>query len=198
MNLGKLILFITGSGLFLAGCATDAAYKVSSELTAPFVTDADNQAKDDQDLQGKLKSTYKQQIVGSAIDVVVCKGDVLLIGQVLTSADMDKATSIAKQNPAATEVFNYLTIGAIKPVLNSEPSLARKALTRIQAQNDLDGRYIRTAAVGGVVYILGSNVGNLSSLNQAIKGIYAMDGVSKVVNLVQPGDLDYSSSDKYE
>jgi|GEM_PF-1630526 len=197
MKLLKLIVLTSGISIFLASCATDAAYKVSSELTAPYITNADNQDKDDLALQSKLNALYKKQIPNNAIDILVSQGNTLLVGQVANSSDKNKAAILAKQNPAVSTVFNYLTINSIKPVLNKNSSLAQKALTRIQSQNDISGKYVKTTAVDGIVYIMGTNLGNLTSLDEAIKGIYAMDGVNKVVNLVQPGDMDYTESKEY-
>ena len=185
------------SALTIVSCSTQAVYKVSSELTAPYYTDADNQAKDDKDLQDKLKAMYKAQIPGNAIDVTAYSGEVLLVGQVPSSNDKARAAAIAKQIPYVKQVDNYLTINANKPVLNSNSSLADKAMARIKSQSDIDAQYVRVNAVDGVVYIMGSNLGNLTALNKAINGIYAMNGVNKVINLVKPGDKDYTESDVY-
>ena len=185
------------SALTIVSCSTQAVYKVSSELTAPYYTDADNQAKDDKDLQDKLKAMYKAQIPGNAIDVTAYSGEVLLVGQVPSSNDKARAAAIAKQIPYVKQIDNYLTINANKPVLNSNSSLADKAMARIKSQSDIDAQYVRVNAVDGVVYIMGSNLGNLTALNKAINGIYAMNGVNKVINLVKPGDKDYTESDVY-
>lgn len=193
----SLITTLLASMLAITSCSTQAAYKVSSELTAPYYTDADNQAKDDKDLQNKLKNLYKTQILGNAIDITAYSGEVLLVGQVPNSSDKARAETIAKQIPYVKLVDNYLTVNANKPVLNSNSSLADKAMARIKSQSDIDAQYVRVNAVDGVVYIMGSNLGNLTALDKAIKGIYAMDGVNQVINLVKPGDKDYTESDVY-
>lgn len=197
MRVTSSLITILISMLTITSCSTQAAYKVSSELTAPYYTDADNQAKDDKDLQNKLKSLYKTQIPGNAIDITAYSGEVLLVGQVPSSSDKTRAAAIAKQIPYVKSVDNYLTINANKPVLNSNSSLASRALARIKSQSDIDAQYVRVNAVDGVVYIMGSNLGNLTALNKAINGIYAMEGVTQVVNLVKPGDKDYTESDVY-
>jgi hypothetical protein len=60
-------------------------------------------------------------------------------------------------------------------------------------QNDIIAKNLKIITVDNIVYIMGSNVGNLTSLDLAVNGIYSIHDVKKVVNLEQKGHLDYVS-----
>ena len=103
-----------------------------------------------------------------------------------TAAAKTQAANICENSPSAREVFNYLTVNPY-PALNTNSSITSDAKNRLDKQNDLNSDLIKVVTVDDVVYIMGSNVGNLNSLKKAINGIYSIDNVQKVVNLEQVG-----------
>jgi osmotically-inducible protein OsmY len=187
-----MLFVLFSASIALSACSTNATTRVASNLTSPFLTDQDNQRSDDTALEGRLKDDLDRQLPGNKIKVVVTNGDVLLVGQVATAAAKTKATSICESSPSAEEIFNYLTVNA-KPSLNTNSSITSDAVNRLDKQNDLNSDLIKVVTVDDVVYIMGTNVGNLNSLRKAINGIYSIDNVQKVVNLEQVGPRDYAA-----
>ncbi len=192
MKIAQLLLVLFSTSVVLSACSTNATTHVASNLTSPFLTDQDNQISDDTALEGRLKDDLDRQIPGNKIKVVVTNGDVLLVGQVATAAAKTQATSICENSPSAEEVFNYLTVN-VNPSLNTNSSITKDATNRLDRQNDLNVDLIKVVTVDDVVYIMGTNVGNLNSLRKAINGIYSIDNVQKVVNLEQVGPRDYAA-----
>ena len=193
MKLARLSLVLGIGSLLLWGCSTIASVKVSDQLTSPYITNADNQHADDQTLRNRLQDNLDDAISSNAIRVVVDNNNVLLVGQVSSQSDKDQATVECKKHPAVTKVFNYLTIAA-KPSLNINSSITKESVARLARQNDIRGKYVNIITVDHIVYVMGTNVGNLTALQTAIDGIYSIDGVKKVVNLEQPGNFDYTSA----
>lgn len=189
MKLWKIIALLSAiSGLI--GCSTEAPYKVNKQLTAPYITDAQNQQDDDKALAKRLNSVLSDQLVNSKIKVVVNHSNVLLVGQVASNGDKLNAESICNKWPGTKQVFDYMTI-ADQPNLDSSSSISSAAMDRIKMQFDINTDSINVATVDDVVYIMGTDVGNLTALDTAIKAIYSIPKVRKVVNLVQKGSLDY-------
>jgi osmotically-inducible protein OsmY len=115
---------------------------------------------------------------------------VLLVGQVASNTDKATAETICKKWPSTQKIFNYLTVNA-QPSLNMNSSITSDAKKRISMQYDIEPTAITVTTVDNVVYIMGTNIGNLSALDEAIKGIYSISNVNKVVNLEQKGSADY-------
>ena len=190
-KLGALLGLV--SSLLANGCAsnaTDAASKADKIIDAPYASDADNQRTDDQALKHKLQDTLDAQLKGSDIRVCVNGSNVLLLGQTLSADTKNQAETLAKSLPNVKKVFNYLTIN-MQPSLNTSSSISSQALDRIGMQKGIYSQSLQITTVDGVVYIMGSNVGNLTALETAIQGVYSIERVNKVVNLVQKGDQDY-------
>lgn len=189
MKLWKIVTLLSAIG-GLIGCSTEAPYKVNQQLTAPYITDAQNQQDDDKALAKRLDSILSDQLVNSQIKVVVNHSNVLLVGQVARNGDKLKAESICKKWPGTKQVFDYMTI-ADQPKLDSSSSISSAAMDRIKMQFDINTDSINVVTVDNVVYIMGTDVGNLTALDTAITAIYSIPNVRKVVNLVQKGSLDY-------
>lgn len=192
MKIARILFVLISAGIALSACSTTATTHVASNLTSPFLTDQDNQRSDDTALENRLKDDLDRQIPGNKIKVVVTNDDVLLVGQVATAAAKTQAANICENSPSAREVFNYLTVNPY-PALNTNSSITNDAKNRLDKQNDLNSDLIKVVTVDDVVYIMGSNVGNLNSLKKAINGIYSIDNVQKVVNLEQVGPRDYAA-----
>lgn len=179
-----------GLSALSTGCSTEASFKVNAALTAPYITNVENQRDDDLALASRLDDILGSQIPTSKIFVIVNNYNVLLVGQVASNTDKATAESICKKWPTTNLVFNYLTVSA-KPELNTSSSITHEAMKRVDMQYDIDSKAIIMTTVDNVVYMMGTNVGNLTALNEVIKGIYSIDNVNKVVNLEQKGPADY-------
>lgn len=185
-----LLALITGLSLLLTACSTEASFKVNADLTAPYITDVENQRNDDLALASRLQDLLKSQIPTSKLRVLVDHYNVLLVGQVASNTDKATAESICKKWPSTQKIFNYLTVAA-QPSLNISSSITNEAVRRVDMQYDIDTKALTIITVDNVVYLMGTNVGNLTALSDIIKGIYSIDDVNKVVNLEQRGPSDY-------
>lgn len=185
-----LLVLLAGLSVFVTGCSTEASFKVNADLTAPYITDVENQRSDDLALASRLEEVLKSQIPTSKLKVVADHYNVLLVGQVASNTDKATAESICKKWPSTQKIFNYLTV-APQPSLNTNSSISKEAMRRVDMQYDVDSNAIIITTVDNVVYLMGTNVGNLTALNDIIKGIYSIDDVNKVVNLEQKGPSDY-------
>lgn len=193
-SMTRLLVLVSPLLLTLAGCSTNPTTKISDQLTSPYLTNLDNQRTDDKMLRNKLQDQLDDEIKNSAIKVVVDHDNVLLVGQVASQSDSSQATVLCKQSPSINKVFNYLTVAA-KPSLSINSSINNDAQGRLDTQIDIQGKRLTVITVDHVVYIMGTNIGNLTSLDYAIKGINNIEGVNKVVNLVQKGNFDYYGSE---
>ncbi len=185
-----LLVLLAGLSVFVTGCSTEASFKVNADLTAPYITDVENQRSDDLALASRLEEVLRSQIPTSKLKVVADHYNVLLVGQVASNTDKATAESICKKWPSTQKIFNYLTVAA-QPSLNTNSSISKEAMRRVDMQYDVDSNAIIITTVDNVVYLMGTNVGNLTALNDIIKGIYSIDDVNKVVNLEQKGPSDY-------
>ncbi len=192
MKIARILFILISASVALSACSTNATTRVASNLTSPFLTDQDNQRSDDTALEGRLKDDLDRQIPGNKIKVVVTNNDVLLVGQVATAAAKKQAANICENSPSVQEIFNYLTVN-VNPSLNTNSSITKDATDRLDKQNDLNASLMKVITVDDVVYIMGTNVGNLDALKKAINGIYSIDNVQKVVNLEQVGPRDYAA-----
>lgn len=174
----------------LVGCSTESSFKVNQQLTAPYVTDTDNQNNDDKALEKRLNNILSDQLPQSKIKVVVDRFNVLLVGQVLSNGDKLQAETICKKWPGTKQVFNYIDVSD-QPTLDTSSSISSDAIARIKSQYDVNSDNLKVITVDNIVYIMGTNVGNLTALDTAIKGIYTIPKVRKVINLEQKGNLDY-------
>lgn len=187
-NLKKLMLAM--SVVSVISCSTEASYKVNSELTSPYTTAAQTRIINDKALEKRLNSVLSNQIKPSDLKVVVNFNNVLLVGQVANQADSLNAENIVKKWPGTNLVFNYLTINP-QPSSVFSSSISSQSMQKIKDNFDLNPDNIAITTADGVVYIMGTNVGNLTALNTVVDGIYSISGVRKVVNLEQKSDLDY-------
>ena len=193
-SMTRLLVIVSPLLLTLAGCSTNPTTKISDQLTSPYLTNLDNQRTDDKMLRNKLQDQLDDEIKNSAIKVVVDHDNVLLVGQVASQSDSNQATVLCKQSSSVNKVFNYLTVAA-KPSLNINSSVNNDAQDQLDTQIDIQGKRLTVITVDHVVYIMGTNIGNLTSLDYAIKGINNIEGVNQVVNLVQKGNFDYYGSE---
>ncbi|MEN9946553.1 MAG: hypothetical protein RLZZ293_939 [Pseudomonadota bacterium] len=176
----------------LVACSTQDATRVSDNLTAPYLTDSDNQRNDDIALENRLERELNKLNSHNKIKLVVTNSNVLLVGQVVTEEQKSSIQHLIEEMPNVKQIFNYLTV-TINPKLNENNSINKQAIHRVNMQNDIIAKNLKIITVDNIVYIMGSNVGNLTSLDLAVNGIYSIHDVKKVVNLEQKGHLDYVS-----
>jgi hypothetical protein len=118
--------------------------------------------------------------------------NVLIVGQVDSRTTQVALEKFVKRQLEVRKVFDYTTISA-KPDLKYSSSLTSDAQDRIATEYNIAPDKVTVIAVDGVVYVMGANIGDLTSLKEALNGVAAMKKVRKVVNLVQPGKEDYYS-----
>ncbi len=191
-KLSSLLIF-AGLSILVSSCSTEASFKVNAQLTAPYVTEAQNQKDDDQALAKRLSNILDDQVPSGKIKIVVDHYNVLLVGQVASNNDKATAESICKKWPSTNKVFNYLTVATApdSPSLNVNSSITNDVNQLIEVQYDIDSSALQVITVDNVVYFVGTNIGNLSSLDDVIKATYSINKVRKVVNLEQKGEEDY-------
>jgi osmotically-inducible protein OsmY len=187
-QVGIVIIGLFSIGMY--GCATDAPYKVDQSITSQYVSSGEIQIKDDKALGDRLTGVLSDQFKGSKVAAIVRFDNVLLVGQVLTNSDKLRMVDICKKWPGTKMVFDYLTVNP-KPALNTSSSLASKAMNLIKIHYDISPDNVKLVVVDGVVYIMGTNFGNLNAYSDAMENMYNIDGVHKVVNLEQVGPMDY-------
>lgn len=189
------LMILAGLLISVSSCSTEASFKVNAQLTSPYVTDEQTQKDSDTALAKRLNNVLDDQIPNSEIKVVVDHYNVLLVGQVASSNDKATAESICKKWPSTAQVLDYLTIVSPpnSPSLNTNSSISSDVKNLVEAKYDLDPNAVQIITVDNVVYIFGTNVGNLSALNDVIKNTYSINKVQKVVNLEQKGDQDYTT-----
>lgn len=189
MNKIKISILVYATlGLF--ACSTESSFKVNQELTSPYITQAQAQHDNDKDLATRLGNVLSKQFPLSKIKVVVNNNDVLLVGQVKSNSDSIQAESVCKKWPGTEKVFNYLTLSD-KPTLNTSSFMASDAQEKVKGFFDINFEVMDFIAVDNVIYIMGTNVGNLTALDTAIERMYSIPKVTKVVNLEQRGEDDY-------
>jgi osmotically-inducible protein OsmY len=189
----KRISILVSLGIGLAACAgNNQPNRVADGYTAPYVTNAENQHNDDQKLQQRLQAVIKKQLPHSQVLVVVNNYNVLLAGQVATNGDKVTAANLCRKLPVVKKVYNYLTPAA-QPKLLRDTSVSSELKDRLASQKDVYSQFTDVVAVGGVVYIMGTNVGNLTALQQVAKAGYTLKGVKKVIVLEELGEHDYTT-----
>lgn len=176
----------------LFACSTEASFKASQQLTSPYITKAQAQRDNDSDLADRLNKILSDQVPTNRLKVVVNNNDVLLVGQVQSQNDSLQAESICKKWPGTDKVFNYLTVND-NPGLHTSYFMASDAKSKASAFYDVNVENMDFVAVDNVIYVLGTNIGNLTSLNTAIERMYNIPNVTKVVNLEQDGADDYTA-----
>lgn len=192
-NLKLLIIASLLAGVI--GCSTEGSYKASEQLTAPYITEAQTQKENDDALAKRLNNVLGDQLKPSAIKVVVKDYYVLLVGQVASNGDKLQAETICKRWPGTKTIYNYLTIAIPPqpPSVNLSSSISKDVMNKIKEKYDLNPDNISVTTVDGVVYLMGSNIGNLTTFNNVITSLYTIPKVTKVVNLERSGDLDYAT-----
>jgi osmotically-inducible protein OsmY len=112
-------------------------------------------------------------------------GRLLLVGDVPTDADRQKAESVARSIPKVREVDNHIRVGDLTPlsVRTNDTWITTKVKAELAATKDVPFRTIKVTTERGVVYLMGK----VTADEAQRAGIVAsgVAGVNKVVKLFQ-------------
>jgi osmotically-inducible protein OsmY len=158
----------------------------------PFTSNAETQEIDNSLYAKKLQKLVDKEFPKADLKIASDHFNILIVGQVDSQGTKEAVVELIKKQQAVREVFDYTTITE-NPSYDSSSSIVYKVQERLSKEPDIISKRITVIYADGVIYLMGTNIGDLSHLARAIKGIYVIEGVTKVVNLVIPGRSDYNS-----
>src|SRR6185437_3103273 len=176
------------AAVLFTGCAS----YFYSHVPEPFTSNAETQAIDNKTFSKKLQKMVDKKFPDADLKIVSDHFNVLIAGQVESQKTKDAVVAVIKKQKYIRDVYDYTTI-TDKPSYNGSSSTESDAIDRLNEEQDIDSTNMKVVYVDSVIYLMGSNIGDLTHLNRAIRGIYTIGGVKKVVNLVKPGKYDYYS-----
>lgn len=184
----------------LAGCA--AVVVGGATTTALVASDrrSTGEQVDDQTIELRADSELEQTFGDQArISVMSYAGRVLLIGDVPSEADRQKATDIVRGIFRVKSVDNFLRVGNITPfsVRSNDTWITSKVKSQLIATKDVPFRTIKVMTERGTVYLMGKVTAPEGE--RAAKAAATVAGVNKVIKLfdvVTPEALreEYSDS----
>lgn len=164
-----------------------------SQIPEPFNSNHQNQLADSDHYETKLQDLVDKKFASIAkVKVVVNHFNVLVVGQVNSKDTQENLDAFIKRQTDTREFWDYTEV-ALKPSLKEDTGLAKKVTERLSDEQDINLDDISITVVDGIVYILGTNFGDVTHLTFAIRGVYAIEGVQGVVNLAKPGSGDFVS-----
>jgi osmotically-inducible protein OsmY len=169
---------LAGCGLaIIGGAAAGSAVIATDRRTA-------GEQVDDQTIELRVSSEMnrafgdKARVIGTAYG-----GRLLLVGDVPTDADRQKAESVARSIPKVREVDNHIRVGDLTPlsVRTNDTWITTKVKAELAATKDVPFRTIKVTTERGVVYLMGK----VTADEAQRAGIVAsgVAGVNKVVKL---------------
>ncbi|HLX53557.1 MAG TPA: BON domain-containing protein [Aquella sp.] len=176
------------ASIFFTGCSS----YFYSQVPEPFTSNFQTQDIDNQHFSKKLQKIVDKKFPNADLKIVADHFDVLIAGQVESQKTKEEVVQVIKKQKYARDVYDYTTI-TVKPDYNGSSLMESDVSDRLNEEQDIDSTRIKVVYVDSVVYLMGNNVGDLTHLNRAIRGIYAISGVKKVVNLIKEGHSDYYS-----
>lgn len=202
-NLVILICFslLSGCGaLFLGGAATTATVATDRRSAGQQVDDQTIELKSSNDMQKAFGDKARISSMSYA-------GQLLLLGDVPTQADKQKAEDMAREISRVTSIKNFIRVGDKTPlsVRTNDTWITSKVKSNMIATKDVPFRTIKVTTERGVVYLMGMVTKDEG--DRAAKVASSINGVNKVVKLfktitpeqAQQGiDLDDSSSARSE
>lgn len=174
--------------LALTGCPS----YFYSQVPEPFTSNAQTSALDNQNYQEKLQKMVDTKFPHASIKVTSSHFNVLIAGQVASKYTKNAIVKFIGQQDFVCKVYDYTTITS-HPSYSTSSSVVSDVQLRLYKEPDISSDRITVTYVDGVVYLMGTNLGNLTHYALAIKGIYTIKGVHRVVDLVVPGKQDYYS-----
>jgi osmotically-inducible protein OsmY len=192
MSFKKYLLSLVALSSILCACSTPPSF---ANLNVDYSTNEENITRDDLAISKKIQDKIEVMYPGSEVKVNSNHFNILVLGEVKTQKVKDGITSFVKAQPSVKKVWNYTTINAI-PDFKINKDLVVDVKKRIMNEKNINTNNIVVEAVGDKVYLVGTDVGNLTYFARAIRGINSMEGVSKVINLTELGPDDYSSEEE--
>lgn len=185
LSVAALCLSLTGIGM-LAGCApivvggaaaTTAAVASDRRTAGEQVEDKSIQMKISNDLAKMLPEDRARY------NVVSYAGRVLLLGDVPTEAEKQKAEEAASKVEHVNRVYNQMRVGEITPfsVRSNDSWLTTKVTTALINTKGVPTRTISVTTERGIVYLMGK----LTPMEAEItaKASSGVGGINKVVTL---------------
>ncbi len=175
-----LLTLLSGCGaLVVGGTAATTAIVVTDRRTAgQQVEDKAIEMKVSADMRNLFGETARTNIVSYA-------GRVLLLGDVPTEQDKQKAQEAASKVENVKEVYNEIRVGSITPlsVRTNDTWLTTKVTTELINTKDVPTRTIVITTERGVVYLMGKVTA--AEGERAGKAAASVAGVNKVVKLFE-------------
>lgn len=189
MNTSLVVAIFIIINVVLSGCASS----YYSPVAEPFVSNVESEKNDNINFQDKLQRMVDKQF-SKEVKVLVYSNhfNVLVVGQVKNKQTEYQLVDFLKKQENVVSVWDYTSISSTME-LNYSASQTQQSLYRLSQEQDIDSDKITVVAVDNIVYIMGTNVGDLTHLERAIKGIYTIGKVKQVINLVKMGNDDYYS-----
>ncbi len=173
-----LISFLAGCGAVIVGgaAATTAVVATDRRTTGEQI--------DDQTIELRVASEMEQafgdkaRILGTSY-----AGRLLIVGDVPTQADKQKAQEIASKITKVRHVDNFLRVGDITPlsVRTNDTWITSKVKSNLIATENVPSRTIKITTERGIVYLMGKVTDSESDRAAAVAS--SITGVNKVVKL---------------
>ena len=184
-----LVLLATIAISINIGSCAVAAVGAAAGTTAAVATDTRGATTvvSDQTLEHNVNNVLDAQLPYASFTIASFDHMVLLAGQVRSEEDRDKAELVVTNTQGVKKVWNHLTIGPNEMMgdITKDTYITSAAKTRLIAQKEVNANNIKVVTCEKVVYLLGKNAGDPVQISGAIQGIRQIDGVKKVVNLIQ-------------
>ncbi|CAM3715538.1 BON domain-containing protein [Castellaniella denitrificans] len=169
---------LSGCGLFVVGgaAATSAAVATDRRTAGEQV--------DDQTIELRVSSEMDKAFGDKArISGTSYAGRLLLVGDVPTEADRQRAETIARGITKVRSVDNYIRVGDITPlsVRTNDTWLTSKVKSQLVATENVPFRTIKVTTERGVVYLMGKVTDEEG--RRAAAAASGISGVNKVVKL---------------
>ncbi|HET8598336.1 MAG TPA: BON domain-containing protein [Castellaniella sp.] len=169
---------LSGCGLLVVGgtAATTAAVATDRRTAGEQV--------DDQTIELRVSSEMNKAFGDTArVSGTSYAGRVLLVGDVPTEADRQKAADIVRTIQKVHEVDNYIRVGDLTPlsVRTNDTWITSKVKSELVTKDNVPFRTIKVTTERGVVYLMGKVTATEGDL--AAKVVSGISGVNKVVKL---------------
>lgn len=171
----------------LSGCAP-LVVGGAAATTAVVATDRRTTGEQVEDQAIEMKAGAEmRKLVGDKgrVNVVSYAGQVMLLGDVPTEQDKQRAEELASKVEKVKRVYNQLRVGEITPisVRTNDSWLSTKVTTTLINTKDVPTRTIVVTTERGVVYLMGRLTEAESQ--RAGKAAAGVGGINKVVKLFE-------------
>ncbi|MDX3894727.1 BON domain-containing protein [Pusillimonas sp.] len=178
---------LSGCAPLVVGGAAATTAVVASDRRTP------GEQVEDQTIEMKAGSEMRK-LVGEKgrVNTVSYAGNVLLMGDVPTEQDKQRAQELVSKIEKVKRVYNQLRVGDITPlsVRTNDSWLSTKVTTTLINTKDVPTRTIIVATERGVVYLLGRvTPAESERAGKAAAGVAGINKVVKLFEIVSPESL---------